>query len=143
MKNPAETWYYRGKEARGRGRPRELPDGRISAANRAAWGRGWDDEDRLHAPQLTVEQAREFNSFFRNLAKELRVNIPPITISSVEDEMITFKRGEHYITTLRAECPEQALAFHAAHKDTSCEELAEWRAILSTFKSRWRPTERQ
>lgn len=138
MKDPLQTWYYRGREARGRGLPRELPDGRISAENRASWGRGWDDEDTMRAPKPTEAEVEEFNAFFRGLAAEVRSNILPITVTGVEDEMIALCRGEYYVSTLFASDPSQAVAFHQAHTDTTRDTVREWQILLEQFQRSWR-----
>jgi hypothetical protein len=59
-------WFYRGREARGHGQARELPDGRISPASRAEWFAGWDAEDRLRL-QLTPEAAAKSNALLAKL----------------------------------------------------------------------------
>lgn len=70
-----ETWHFRGREARGQGKARELPDGRISLTNRQAFYDGWDTEDRLRGPKPTEAQVAAFNGFLSGLAAEVRSNI--------------------------------------------------------------------
>ena len=59
MKCPKETWFFRGREARGLGRDRIIPDGRVSVEHRQAFYDGWDEEDRLRKPAPTAEQIAE------------------------------------------------------------------------------------
>ena len=59
MKAPDETWYFRGREARGLGRERILDNGCVSVANRQAFYDGWEEEDRLRKPTPTAEQIAE------------------------------------------------------------------------------------
>lgn len=40
-----ERQFHRGKDARRCGEPRQLDDGRASAASRAAFNGGWDEQD--------------------------------------------------------------------------------------------------
>lgn len=65
-----ETWFHRGREAAGQGRPRVITDGRLSHENRQSWYQGWDHETQLKAPKPTAEQAASFNAFFKGLASE-------------------------------------------------------------------------
>lgn len=74
-----EKWHYRGRGARGEGKPRVAPDGRLSHESRQAFYEGWDKEDQLRAPKPTPEQAAEFNGFFAGLAARVReeTGLPP------------------------------------------------------------------
>jgi hypothetical protein len=55
-------WFHRGKEARMRGEPRRLDDGRCSAAARQAFHEGWDDEDNRRSPQPTEAERETFRA---------------------------------------------------------------------------------
>lgn len=71
MNRIAETWYFRGKAARGANASRDLRDGRISLQNRQAWLQGWDDEDELQCPRDS-KAVEEFNEFLADLLVELK-----------------------------------------------------------------------
>lgn len=72
MKNPFETWFYRGREARGLGKPRMIKDSRLSAASRERFLAGWDEEDRFWQPTPTAEQIAESNSVVDRLKQFAR-----------------------------------------------------------------------
>ena len=56
--------YWTGRLARAEGKPRELIDGRYSPPSRQEWFRGWDEENALRAPKLTVEQRQQLKAGF-------------------------------------------------------------------------------
>ncbi len=72
------TWYYRGREARGLGKPAMMPDGRLSPDSRRAWYAGWYDEDLLRSAKPSAEQVAEMNSFLAGLAAEVRTITKPL-----------------------------------------------------------------
>lgn len=53
-----DLWYHRGREARANREPRDKLDGRMSPSTRAAFQRGWDDEDGQRV-QISPEQRAE------------------------------------------------------------------------------------
>ncbi len=60
-----------------------------------------------------------------------------ITIYGVEDEMITLHRNGKYLTTLYADCPEQANDFLKKYVNTSLATKDEWLDALQTFADAW------
>lgn len=72
MKLPNSSAFHHGKEARFRGLPCTLTDGRLKPETRADWYAGWNHQDRLMAPPTTTDQINAFNGFLSDLAKECR-----------------------------------------------------------------------
>ena len=75
----SEIWHYRGREARGQGKPCVLTDGRISPAARRAWIEGWQAEEALRNPPPlpTDEEIADSKSFFDQLKAELKNGLKP------------------------------------------------------------------
>lgn len=69
-----DSWHFRGREARGQGKPCVLVDGRISPAARRAWIEGWNKEEELRnpPPEPTAEEIADSKSFFDALKAELK-----------------------------------------------------------------------
>ncbi len=65
-------WFFRGREARGRGRERAVPDGRVSLDSRRQFYAGWDEEDRLQRPPVTDAQAVEAADVLARLKEAVR-----------------------------------------------------------------------
>lgn len=72
-----EAWHFRGREARGLGKPRALVDARVSLENRQAWLGGWDTEEKMRAPKPSEAQVTTFNTFLAELAASVRKDIQP------------------------------------------------------------------
>lgn len=67
-----EKWFYRGREARGLGKPRELPDARLSVASRQQFYAGWDEEERLRQPAPPPAQVTEAHDVLDRLKQFAR-----------------------------------------------------------------------
>ena len=76
METENSVWYFRGKEARGRGEWRDAC--RAKGLHRVAWMRGWDAEDALQGRAIprTPEQEREHAEAVEWLNKELEAWLP-------------------------------------------------------------------
>jgi hypothetical protein len=74
-----EIWHYRGREARGQGKPCIIVDGRMSSAARQAWIEGWQKEEALRnpPPPPTDEEIADSKSFFDSLKAELKNGLKP------------------------------------------------------------------
>ena len=68
----SEKWFFRGREARGRGQARAIPDGRLSIDSRRQFYAGWDEEDRLQRPPVTEAQAAEAANVLARLKETVR-----------------------------------------------------------------------
>jgi hypothetical protein len=73
MSSSADKAFFRGKEARQLGRPRELVDGRFSLAARTEWFRGWDAEDRFRqfTTKAQAQEARDVVGKLKQFASTL------------------------------------------------------------------------
>ena len=60
-----------------------------------------------------------------------------ITIKFVEDEMLTLYRNGKFLSTIYADCPEQARDFLKDKKDTKLATVDEWCFALSEFAATW------
>jgi hypothetical protein len=72
MKLPDSSAFHHGKEARARGLPCLLTDGRLKPETRADWFEGWRHQDRLMSPPPSTEKISAFNGFLSNLSNECR-----------------------------------------------------------------------
>lgn len=72
MRLPDSSAFHQGKEARSRGRPCVITDGRLKPRTRQDWISGWLYQDKLMAPRPSDEAIAENNAFLRSLAEEVR-----------------------------------------------------------------------
>ena len=73
-------WFYRGREVRGRGKPRHSPNVRLSQANKQQFYAGWDEEERLRQPPPTEAEKSEAESVrqkLRQFAADFRAGKRP------------------------------------------------------------------
>lgn len=77
--NADSRQYHRGRFARAEGKPRVIPDGRMSSQTRMEWYEGWDQEDRNRRPPPTPEEEAETNEALQMARDFLTANGYPPT----------------------------------------------------------------